>query len=150
MFAPMDSLFCGDAICKRPVSLPSGASPPWPVRCPECGTALYPTDVLDRLPASELEPKRAELMRERDGRRVAVVSHELDAPRPASVKNVSNPDTAADRILEKVHLDPATSEVAPARAEVGPPRHPSRRLRVLAVLVAATVALAIVIVVLLR
>jgi hypothetical protein len=128
MFAPMGKFYCGEALCKTAVTVPTGASPPWPIRCPACGTALYPTDVLDRLPASELEPKRAELLTERGGRRVAVASRELDASRPAFAsaprsKSAHAPADDADRILAMVDLGPPMPDVVPPRANVmGPQR----------------------------
>jgi hypothetical protein len=169
MLAPMARFYCGEALCKTAVTVPAGASPPWPIRCPACGTALYPTDVLDRLPPSEFEPKRAELMIERGGRRVAVASRELGAPRQLDVpRPASAPDDDADRILAMVDLGPTAPADAPGRgarpapassgarslvAEVTPPHRPashSPRRFVVPALVVVAIAVAVVVALLMR
>lgn len=95
-------LYCGQALCKSRVTI---ANLRWPARCDRCGAALYPSDVLDRLPANELEPERAELMTERCGVRVAITSAELAKSAPR--QETEHEDDAAERILAMVELDPA-------------------------------------------
>lgn len=94
-------LYCGQALCKSRVTI---ANLRWPARCDRCGAALYPIDVLDRLPANELEPERAELMTERRGVRVSITTAELG--KSASRRQPEDEDDAADRILAMVELDP--------------------------------------------
>jgi hypothetical protein len=145
----MGKFYCGDALCKTAATVPAGASPPWPICCSACGAALYPTDVLDRLPPSVFEPKRAELMTERAGRRVAVMSREIDGPRLPSASaprsnNAPEPADAADRILAMVDLGPAAPDAAPspraASLPARPPAHPARSFVVPALLAAVIVA----------
>jgi hypothetical protein len=108
MSAP--DVYCGQALCKARVTI---VNLRWPARCDRCGATLYPSDVLDRLPASELEPERAELMTERRGVRVAITSAELakSSPRPEQ----KDEDDAADRILAMIELDPAGAAARKAR-----------------------------------
>src|SRR5690349_19741520 len=98
------TLFCGDALCKARLTSSVATTGPWPLRCDACGTALYPVDVLDRLPPNALEPKRAELMTERAGVRVSVRSTELSRPPRAAAANPGDADV--DRILAMVELNP--------------------------------------------
>jgi hypothetical protein len=129
------TFFCGDALCKARLPSSAATDGPWPRRCDTCGTALYPVDVLERLPSNELEPKRAELMTERAGVRVSVRSTELSQPSRAPA--ASSGDGDVDRILAMVELNPTSVEV------------PSRRrptVVLIGVVVAAIVLLAIIVV----
>lgn len=100
-------LFCGDAICKKPVVADLDKAKPWPVRCDACGTSLYPGDVLSDSRPDDLEPKRGELMTEKDGKRVPISSSELgagDAKRDASPASRIDPpdDDEVDRLMNMV------------------------------------------------
>lgn len=56
-------LRCSQATCKARVPSPApGEADPWPLRCAECDTALYPRDELDRRPVNELLPNRGVLL----------------------------------------------------------------------------------------
>jgi len=92
-------LFCGDAICKKPVEVDRDTHPPWPIRCDACGTSLYPGDVLSAAHPDALEPKRGELMAEVEGRRVSVSSKEL-APLKADADAGDADDV--DRLMDMV------------------------------------------------
>ncbi|MFT3772403.1 MAG: hypothetical protein QM820_43975 [Minicystis sp.] len=106
-------LFCGDALCKAPLTTMPRADAKWPVHCGSCGAALYPADVLGRTPPSEAEPKRAELMTERGGLRVPVESAALTRAPAAGAGD--EPDV--DRILAMVDMGPlAAPERRPRRA----------------------------------
>jgi hypothetical protein len=134
-------LFCGEALCKKAVALPAGYAS-WPLRCPACGTALYPVDILARTPLNELEPKRAALATKRGGQRRDVTSAELsrpeqargragrDAPAGPSASATTSSD-GVDRILAMVDLDAAP----PAR------RHPVLRWGWLGLVAAVLVAI---------
>jgi hypothetical protein len=113
-------LFCGEALCKKPITLPPGSTA-WPLACPACGTPLYPKDVLDRLPDRHNESKPAALMTVRGGARVAVTSTDLGAASPGSAAAATRPSAAAtdptadvDRLLAMVELDPQATAPAPA------------------------------------
>jgi len=84
-------LFCGDAICKKPVAAAPDEPKPWPIRCDACGTWLYPGDVLSKSQPDDLEPKRGELMTEVDGRRVSV-----------SAKDLASDSDDVDRLMDMV------------------------------------------------
>jgi hypothetical protein len=107
-------VFCGEALCKAPVTLGAPRTPPWPIACGACGAALYPTDVLVRLPPSQVETKRAALMTERDGLRVAASSADfpersrLPATPPPAIDDV-------DRILAQVDVNPSAATAPPAQ-----------------------------------
>lgn len=105
-------VFCGESLCKKLVAPTPPRTGPWPVRCGACRTALYPADLLARLPPNELEPSSAELMTERGGKRVAVSSKDLQE---ATATIAPADDADVDRILAMVELDPAGAEARRAR-----------------------------------
>lgn len=107
-------LFCGDALCKSPIPAAPSRAGPWPLRCASCRTALYPSDVLSTLLPNELEPKRAELMAQRGGLRVAITSAEL-SPAPSAP---ADDDVGLDRLLAMVELDPAAARARRRRTVV--------------------------------
>jgi hypothetical protein len=117
-------LFCGEALCKKPVAVPAGFTC-WPLRCPECGTSLYPADVLARTPVDELVPKRAALMIERSGVRHEARSAEL------AVTAAAEADATVNQILAMVE----TGEAA-----AGPRRARWIGIALVALIIAATVA----------
>ncbi|APR76153.1 Hypothetical protein A7982_01500 [Minicystis rosea] len=108
-------LYCGEALCKAAVTAPGAKDAPWPIRCASCGTALYPRDVLARLPPNELEPKRGELTTERAGRRVPIDAKDLQAAQPPAAPSDAGD---VDRILAMVELDPGGARPARSKAWV--------------------------------
>jgi len=100
-------LFCGDAMCKRPAADAVAAQrkpEPWPVRCPACGTSLYPQDVLDVSRPDDLAPKRAALMVEQDGRRQPFTTAMVRSDQQPAVSTAD-----AERILAMVDVPGETS-----------------------------------------
>lgn len=97
------SFHCNQSTCKAEVSQLRGT---WPVRCPECHTALYPRDVLDGIPYNELEPNRGILMRKNTFGLVEAISSEI----PGGGKSL------LDEMLDEV--EGATSAPQPSRRRI--------------------------------
>jgi len=142
-------LFCGEALCKKPVTLPPGPAA-WPLSCPACRTPLYPRDVLEKLPDREIQSKPAALMIVRGGARVAVTSAEIDAAAPRSAAAVAPPRAAAtdpaaeaDRLLAMVDLEPRTP--APGGGMIPAERTPARATRGPALLLGAAVLVLVIV-----
>lgn len=132
------ALFCGEALCKSPITLAGTGARRWPVRCDACGTSLYPTDVLARLPPNELEPRRAQLMKVRGGARFPAVSADFSAPPPGAGKKankkggkkarppapkkggVDATSRAVDRLLGMVDVAPEPDDTPPGPTPTDP------------------------------
>jgi hypothetical protein len=76
--------YCGNPICKRPVTLAEGVEPSWPIRH-DCGAWLYPEDLMEKRTARDeaLHPDPAPIRRLKDGRLVDTNSSDFRvAPTP--------------------------------------------------------------------
>ena len=106
-------LFCGDPMCKRPVTIPAGTS--WPFFCPSCAAALYPRDLKDKLVRDDLKPRAMDLMTDSRGMRVPIDAAQLEkGTRSASPRAKAGP-TDLDAILDMVDIDPAAAASARRR-----------------------------------
>ena len=113
------NLYCGEALCKRQLSVRLDGAALWPIRCPHCGVSLYPYDVMRSTPISVLEPQRAELQAETDaGRRAAISAAELRLLAGAGRAPAAEADSdgAVDRLLDMVDLGAEPAPERPARS----------------------------------
>lgn len=138
------NLCCGEALCKRRLSVKLDRAALWPLRCPHCGVSLYPYDVLRSTPAKELEPQRAELQVETAaGRRAAVSAAELRQLAGAGSEPPLEEEAdaaAVERLLGLVDLGGAPPAPQPS---VGPSRWLSAGGLVVIVVVIVIVAVAL-------
>ena len=87
-------LRCSQSLCKASVpEPPASEADPWPLVCPGCQTALYPKDVLERLPVQELHPNRSLLLVKTD--QGLVDANESDVRGPQGAPRVSLSDMLA-------------------------------------------------------
>lgn len=89
----MAEFYCGEAMCKARVNLPSPLR--FPVVCAACGAALFPEDELFKRPRSAREAKRAVLMCDGPDGRTPVRS-------TAQIATADDTDAQIDALLETV------------------------------------------------
>lgn len=121
-------IFCGDALCKKPLAGTPSREGPWPVRCPSCSAPLYPEDILAKTPSRLVEPNRALLMTQKGSGRVALNASDL-APGPADT--APSVEERVDRLLDMVAVPGAS------------PANPSNRTVVYVIVAVAVVGLLI-------
>jgi hypothetical protein len=135
-------LWCGEAMCKRSFRTTlRHEGTPWPVQCPTCGVFLYPAEILERAPPSELQPQKAELRVRKGGRLVdcsaAALAKLASDARPAAPRRTA-PAAQATGATDGAAMLAAMLEDASAPPAVRPVpsgRRPVRSKAILAVVI---------------